>query len=319
MKNSKILIYIMVVSALLFAACEDIFEKDVSDAKLELISPADKMSSPEQGIMFKWRENEDAERYNLQVVKGEFSAITNFYVDTLISLSRFEKVLSAGKFQWRVRIVNGSSKSEWVTRSFTIEESKDITTVEPALLTPENQAAVNKADVEMRWEPLDGASNYTLRIYKSGWGSELVDDISVFDGTKKSVSLTDGTYTWGVIGRNSANNSRPSTRVLTVDTKSPVASEPSTPAEAAVQTSFDVLFTWTRPADSGSALSDSIIISKTDKFKKADIVTKALVTGNARYNAKFTEKTTYYWRLKTFDKAGNSSGYSAVKSFRVSF
>lgn len=319
MENSRVVLYVIAVSALLLAACEDIFEKDVSDVKLEMISPADKMSSPEQGIMFKWRENEDAERYNLQVVKGEFSAITNFYVDTLISVSRFEKVLSAGNFQWRVRIVNGSSKSEWVTRSFTIEQSKDITTVEPVLLTPENQAATNKSDVEMSWEVLDGASNYTLRVYKSGWGSELVEDISVFEGTKKSVTLVDGTYTWGVIGRNSANNSRPSTRVLTIDTKSPVASEPSTPAEGAVQTSFDVLFTWTRPTDSGSALSDSIIISKTNKFKKADIVAKALVTGDARYNAKFTEKITYYWRLKTFDKAGNSSGYSAVKSFRVSF
>ncbi|MBN1113089.1 MAG: hypothetical protein JXA53_09285 [Bacteroidales bacterium] len=319
---NKSALYTLIFSAFVLigiSGCEDIFEIDVTDQKVELLSPLDEWKTPKQNMLFVWSPNIDAQKYNLQIVKGSFAEVSYYITDTLVTLPKFEKTLTPGNFEWRVALINGSSKSEWSYHKFTIEESKDITENEPVLLQPTNQAIIAKKDIELKWEELEGASEYRIEIHKNDWNGELVLGPKMVDEITETVTLSDGEYTWGVIAENSTNKSLPATRTLTIDTTAPAVSSTVAPAEDSDQTSLSVVFSWTRVNDTGSALSDSIFVSKTEDFKKTSIVVNELTDNNTGYTAALPAKGTYYWRLKTIDKAGNMSGYSPTVKFKVNF
>jgi len=319
---NKSALYTLIFSAFVLisiSSCEDIFETDVTNQKVELLSPLDEWKTPKQNVLFVWSPNIDAQKYNLQIVEGSFAEVSCYIADTIVTLPKFENTLTPGNFEWRVAIINGESKSEWSYRKFTIEESKDITENKPVLIQPVNQAIIAKNNIELKWEELDGASEYRIEIHKNEWNGELVLGPKMIDKITETVTLSDGEYTWGVIAENSTNKSLPATRTLTVDTTSPVVSTTVAPAEESNQISLNVVFSWTRANDTGSPLSDSIFVSTTEDFKKTSVVINELTDNNTGYTATLPAKGTYYWRLKTIDKAGNMSGYSSIVKFKVNF
>ncbi len=109
----------MIILALAFAAmaCDDLFEKDISDSSVTVIAPVDGVTAPEGTVTFLWRATSGARSYKLTVVSPSFAAASVVAADTLMhndSLSvklSLHMPLAAGSYQWSIRALNSAYAS----------------------------------------------------------------------------------------------------------------------------------------------------------------------------------------------------------------
>lgn len=120
----SILRNLLIICAILAPACDDIFEKDISDEKVELLAPSDNVSTGELKNIFWWETMDGALWYELQVVTPRFSNIISLKLDTTIEVNHFQISLQPGVYQWRVRALNGSSSTQFTTNTLTITSGK---------------------------------------------------------------------------------------------------------------------------------------------------------------------------------------------------
>lgn len=115
-------------SILLTAGCNDFFEIDISKDEVFLLAPSDNYETSLETINFWWEDVDGAIEYEIQIVICDFENIQSLVSDTIISESSIRVQLAEGKYQWRVRAINGSSSTKYSTRSITIinnQTSKD--------------------------------------------------------------------------------------------------------------------------------------------------------------------------------------------------
>lgn len=118
-------LHILVFIMLSFVCCTDIFERDLSDHKVELISPADELTTKEYNNTFWWNFVDGSLWYELQVASPTFSYTTSLELDTILETNNFQFSLQPGVYQWRVRAFNGSSSTRFTTNSLiVIDNSK---------------------------------------------------------------------------------------------------------------------------------------------------------------------------------------------------
>lgn len=111
MKRNKLLATV-IFSCVALMACEEVLEKPLDEKKTVLVAPKDKLQTTELEHAFHWEEMDGATRYQLQIVSPSFDAIERFVEDTTVKKLFFNKTLTAGKYQWRVRAKNGSTNSQ---------------------------------------------------------------------------------------------------------------------------------------------------------------------------------------------------------------
>lgn len=105
---------------LLFFGCEDFFEKDISEKKVELLAPADSVFTACVRQTFLWDELEGASAYRLLIVSPAFVKPEVCLLDTLLSVPRFAFELEPGNYMWRVRAENSAWKSEPTERTLVV-------------------------------------------------------------------------------------------------------------------------------------------------------------------------------------------------------
>ncbi len=96
-------------------------EPDLSSKQVNILSPANGVSTTLTTLTFWWDEVEGAESYVLQVVKPTFEAATHLIEDSELTENKKQLTLSAGEYQWRVKAVNSSSETPFTTYSLTVE------------------------------------------------------------------------------------------------------------------------------------------------------------------------------------------------------
>lgn len=116
----------LVLGLLIFAflgSCEDIIGvADISDKVVVILAPANDVVLNINNINFSWDNLEDAENYRLQVATPNFEATSQILLDTTINTTNFNKILSAGVYQWRVRGQNSGFETIYTTQNFSIED-----------------------------------------------------------------------------------------------------------------------------------------------------------------------------------------------------
>ena len=110
---------------LLAAGCE-LLEEDISDRKVPVIAPADRVSTAAGTVDFRWTAVEYAAGYEFTVVSPSFSAAgrvvadTVIYADTLVRRFGCRLTLAEGEYEWSVAGFNGGYRTRAEVHSLTV-------------------------------------------------------------------------------------------------------------------------------------------------------------------------------------------------------
>jgi hypothetical protein len=312
----KIRILSALCLAMMFAGCRDIIEKDLSPYSVSVISPKNNHSAMQSHITFWWNEVAYANEYRLEIVTPSFESVQRFVLDTTVTVTRFGYTLAPGKYQWRIRGRNGSSATQYSTYLLTIltDSTRNLSNSSVLLSQPSDNAVSSVRKQTFSWysDNLPQAVDFRFDILGSG-GNYVYSNANVKSDSISFTFTSDGTYTWQVRAQNEISVSPYSSRKITIDTSSPEKPVPQRETDTLTASSFPHSFRWRRPSLSGSALTDSIYISKDSLFKSFTVRAKALVSSQEINSYQVTSSPgpgRYFWRVRSIDAAGNKSPYS---------
>ena len=118
--------YICIAMLLLFASCDEeggvIFEVDISDREVLLLSPTQGSNVSTTTVRFDWEHLEDATAYDIQVAQPNFENAAQILVNQRVdSLTTFQQVLPSDSYEWRVRAVNSAYETPYSAATFTVD------------------------------------------------------------------------------------------------------------------------------------------------------------------------------------------------------
>jgi hypothetical protein len=305
--------YVFGLVLVLFIAigCEDFFEKDLSRSHILLISPPDNLQSTLIAQTFWWETVDGALEYNIQIVSPSFGYVEKLYLDSIIPINKFMFSLLPGKYEWRVKGMNNSSETLWTIYRLTIDSTNDISHQIIQLLSPGDHDTTNKSSFLFQWEKLYNADNYNFQCIYNGsivFDKDISDDTITF-----SPGNGDGSYVWQVRGQNSSSNTQYSFRNLFIDTEPPYAPQLIEPGNNVVVPDSIILFSWTRGSSTGSSVKDSLMIAQDSTFTE---IVASVFQSETDYSDSLGSGT-FFWKVKSIDKAGNQSNFSSLRKLIV--
>ncbi|MDP4209203.1 MAG: hypothetical protein Q8928_10355 [Bacteroidota bacterium] len=304
---------------LMFYGCDDIFEKDLSGKKIVLLAPSDSLKTELTTTTFWWEKLDGALSYNLQVVSPSFNHVEKILADTTVTVNKFTLTLYPGKFEWRIKALNGSSQTAYFLRSMEVDSTMDLQKQELVLKTPNDGSALNASKIILQWYKLYNATQYRVQVKATDWsGSNVISPVFTNYDTLSVSSLSEGTYVWGVQALNESSSSNFFTRKFTIDRTAPSTPSLLLPADRGTVTQSPVSLSWTRVTDSGTTLTDSIVVASDTIFSSGNIKLAKRIDATS-YSLEIKDKGSYFWKVKTIDAAGNQSSFTAVRKFTVQF
>jgi hypothetical protein len=285
----------------------------------KLVSPVNNGTIPSNNITFVWENQPNSDRYTLQVSsRSDFSSyIVN--VSSIKGTSYTVAKLDDNKtYYWRVRTGNPAGLGErtlpWTFKTGTAA----VLNTEVKLLSPANAATNLPQSTTFNWENLSNASSYGLEISEtSTFQSLLVNQAGITGNSLMVNNLPLGkTYFWrvyAVINGEKGNYSQ----VWSFSTEStqislPPATNLLTPSNEATNQPISVNFSWNEVP---TATSYRIQISTSSSFSTY-FVNQGGITSTSFQVNNLAENTTYYWRVRTANEAGNGAR-SSVWSFKT--
>lgn len=308
--------YSLLILVLICTSCRDFIEKDISEDMIEVYTPYNGDTVTSGDIQFMWKELDGANQYNIQIVKPNFGQIETFLVDSNVNGTSVSFQLDKGNYEWRIQGVNNGYKTEYLVHTLYVDSSSNLNNFSINIIAPQNNFYSNTTTIQANWNQVSIADNYNV-ILKSGsdWTSGTTNESDNTTNTNYTFStlLSEQTYILGV----RAENNYPSytdyeTRVINIDQTSPGQPTITTPTyESFFNTNNTVSFDWTRANDIGIIQSpqyDSIYIY-TDSLQTLFLREQLTPTD---FQTTFPNTGDYFWRIKTFDEAGNESTYSTT-------
>ena len=300
--------------------CEDVFENNISDKNISIVSPKQGDTIKTSQVGFNWKAIEGAEKYRLQINEGSKGII----LDTLVATNLYTFSLESGDYSWRVRAENFAYKTDYIfPTSFRVEAIDDLSFQNIVLTSPSDKVYINNpAGVIVSWDKLRYADSYTLAIDRRKTGGTVTLDLVT--GVTATTSVIDATYLtedaeyiWKVKGVKGATETVFSSRSIFLDTKVPNTPVPSAPVSESKLKSGSVTFSWVNNTDVGAVQSpvQSVLEIATDEAF-ATLITKYEVGTNNQIHV-FNSVGKYFWRVKNKDQASNESVYSEVRNFTI--
>ena len=307
LKNKALIVTLVI----LFTGCKDFIEDDIKNESINLLAPANNLTTVQLTHTFWWDWLDGAEEYNMQLVEGSFSSVTKFILDTTITNNKFVYTLYPGSFQWRVKGINNGSETYFTTYTLIIDSTLDIGSQQLILSSPADNYITNNDNITFSWNSLLNADDYLLEVHQTTWSGSLVLSPQVTVNTSYSTTLPEGTLVWGVQARNSTSNTSTafSTRKITIDTTSPGQVTLVSPLDNATLSDVYNNYTWTQAANSGTALTDNI--SFYSDAAATTLIKSAPATGTSYQDS--LGVGTYYWRVQSTDAAGNVGQASSIR------
>lgn len=312
--------YYYLLSIILIAmvySCSDFTEEDLENDTVNLLGPADGVTTETQTLTFWWDFVKGADAYRLQIADPDFASIVRLELDTLIEGNQFEHTLYPGDFEWRVRAENSAYTSEFFSRKLSILEPVDITKQKIVLVTPGKEAKTNQKQIEFKWDELRIANEYQFELHQGDWSGEDVMDPKTLAENKLTLELKEGKYAWGVLARDTVQKKEtPFTyRNLIVDLTSPNVPTLSAPANNTNVNGLSQTLSWNHTEN--NELTDVSFVLQIFSDKDLKTLVEEKKTSIKKYDYTFSETGTYYWRVKASDAAGNESAYSSSFSFTI--
>ncbi|MBI4358245.1 MAG: hypothetical protein HY584_03005, partial [Candidatus Omnitrophica bacterium] len=219
----------------------------------------------------------------------------NFYVDGVLRVSVQDSTFTSGKV--------GIRSDTYYTRfdNFTITA--------PGTQPPLTAPAVNPVSsyTNQTTLTLSGTKQPNTSVWING-----VEKVTANSSTIWSAPVTmsaQGSYTFSVTTKNTlANQSSPITVSTTLDTINPKITSTAAPSTV---TSTTATITWITDEQ-----TDSVIEYGTTSSLGLSTSNSSYVTNHSWTIRNRTDGTTYYWRVRSKDRAGNTV-YSAISTFKT--
>lgn len=308
MKKMKKVVIIFIFG-LFFSGCEEILlEDDISQETVTILAPANNSQFFSTSVTFSWSEVQYATKYRIQIAKPNFANATEIILDAEVEVTTLTQQLNIGEYEWRVKAVNSSYETSYSTRSFDVISNDNFANNVVVLNNPVNNLITNVANQSFSWQNIIGATSYQFQIVNNS--NAIVVDESLTTNSYNHAFI-DGTYTWMVRASNGADNTLYTSRPILIDTVVPNTPSLVSPANASTTTETNVTFTYNRAAIQGSTEFDSLYIYSNNTL--TTLVAKDRVV--SPHSETISNAGTYYWKMKSFDEAGNISGQSPVFSF----
>jgi len=294
---------------ILVTGCDEFFEENIEKDRISILAPADGTETEIVTQTFWWERMKGATGYRLQIFSPSFGAIEVLLADTLIKGDKFETTLYPGDFEWRIRGENSAYFSEWSVAKLSIFDSDDLTRQTLRLRTPAKNAFLNISETVFSWDRLNNANHYELKVYRNGWGQNLLMEQSGLTTNQFEISLDEGELWWGVRAVNSISQSLFSNQRLVIDRTPPVVPSLILPVNNAALSDSTVVFKWNSSDPPWNLVVDSLFIFEKINSQGNKLYHKAAYT-NKTATVKLYRGKSYLWQVKSKDQAGNESGLS---------
>lgn len=208
--------FIFLLVPLLYG-CDLVYDKDISNEKITLLSPGDLDTNDSKTQYFWWEENKQIEGYRLQIVHPSFDSPSIMYLDTIIKGKfNYNKNLIPDDYQWRLRGENFSSKTPYITRNLHVDTSYNISQELVELTSPANAATENNSkSVTLRWKKIPMATSYEITVeslnsaFPYSYTKEVFTNEAVLTDLYTSpTTYQDITYRWTVTAYNNKSNTQ---------------------------------------------------------------------------------------------------------------
>ena len=296
-------------------ACDDIIEEDLEGEPVLLLAPKTGLVTTKLNHQFIWEEVDGAIEYEFQLGTPSFSNLSELLVDSMLGSPKINLSLIPGNYEWRVRAVNGSSQTEYFTRSLEIDSSVILTNQEIVIVGPDVNVISNLSDQDFEWETLLNADQYLFEIRENDFNTGPLYTSAIVT-TETSLTLTDldeGVYQWGVRGENQLTLTPFTVHTLHIDTTAPAVPLLQTPADSASVTDSTIVFSWAIPQDNGSSVQHILDIWNDDQ-RNSLYQTETLNLGT------FTDSLgpgTFYWEVTPMDAAGNYGSTTELRQLII--
>jgi len=309
------LIQLSLVVIVFFSSCKEFIEPSITNQKLNLVAPANRIETTNYQQTFWWETLEDAFQYRLQIVNPSFGNINQLVLDTVVKTDKFIYTLEPGNYEWRVRGENGSSQTAYTTYRLVVHPSSLQDQV-VQLVAPTNGLITTNSAIQYEWLKLFGTTQYRLQIDNKNFADE--NNLLLNQTTPNLIfthTLTaDGNYQYRIRAENAMEISKWSAiRSFTYDGTPPEKVVLTTPTDKQM-VSKPVTLRW-------NALTD------TEKYELTVYKSDATTVFNSSYPQMVTTNTatfnlgdlgdSLYWRVRAVDKAGNKGPYSELFNFTL--
>jgi hypothetical protein len=315
MKNSFFLLKWMTLLAIMMA-CDEIIEPDISNQQLTVLTPADGMTSDRLSQTFRWEPLKGGREYHLQIASPSLASPSSYFTDTTVTRESLTLMLSPGQFEWRVRGKNAGYETPWVTREFKVDSTGNLMNQEIQLLTPTSTSVTNSRTIDFSWQALPMAESYIFQL-KSLDGAYDTLVILPKPSVKVRVGNVSREYQWKVTSMNSSSAKASPTFQFSTDFIPPSAPELVSPREDTVfQHSSPITLMWKRNA--GDGIRDSLFIFSSDQqtYRSGYPIAVSAQTITLPMQSPFPAGT-YFWGVKSVDRAGNAGPLSTKRKFLV--
>jgi hypothetical protein len=311
----KTVVLICLLFATVLLSCDDVFEDDLGKVSMNVLAPANNAINPNYVQTFWWDYVEEATHYQLQLVQPSFDSVLVLLFDTTVSTNKFQYTLSPGSYEWRIRALNGSSNTNYVSRKFQVVKSS-ISGQNMVTISPQNLLESNTNNFSFSWQTLFGASQYRLQIDTLNFVNEanLVYNNSTNLSSINYSFVNDGNYQWRVRAENDNLFSNWSTtNTLTIDRVAPTRVSLLSPLNNET-VALPINFTWISISD---AVTYKLYVYKSDSTSLYNSSFPVIIgTNNASINIP-TAIGKLFWQVSAIDKAGNEGEKSVKRNITI--
>ena len=306
---------------------KDIILEDLKDKAIIVNAPANNFLSSENTITFWWEVLEGAEKYNIQIVKPDFTTVIKLIADTNIFTNKYTISLQPGNYQWRIKAINGGGSTAYQVFNLRIDSTSNLSNQLVIPISPLTGYITREKTILFQWNALPNAVTYSVELSQNNAVMHYTTTtLTNYTYSFSLSSATNYTCSWKVraINENSISNFNvPQT--FTIDLLPPSVSSPVTPTLNSLvkdtiqlkwnrlggsDTQYDSLFVYTDAAFLN--LSRTATISATSIRINEISTTNPLPAGTGT-----ASPIPYWWRLKSVDAQGNTSGFSNGLSFQL--
>ncbi len=314
--------------AIVYSCKKDFIVVDIDDKSITVNAPANNLVTPNNSITFWWELLNGAEKYNLQVVKPNFANVAQLVADTNITGNKLTLSLQPGTYQWRIKATNAGHSTAYQIFTLKIDSTTVLTNQLVLPISPLSGLVTRSKSHTFLWNSLNAASSYSVEISLNN----AVINYSIVTGTSYTYSFTmfsaaNYTCSWRVKAINASSISQYNTpQTFTIDLLPPSAvSTPTAPASnpvikdttelrwskaGGVDTQYDSLFIYT---DASFVNVVRTVTVSANKIKiNAINSSNPLPAGTTSVTA-----IPYWWRLKSVDNVGNTTGFSNNLNFQL--